>query len=81
MAAMNEVQGVRLLRRRQVEALVGLRRSALYALVAAGKFPRPIRLTVRAVAWIEMEVFEWVAGRVAASRPALPDGVAREARS
>jgi predicted DNA-binding transcriptional regulator AlpA len=29
MTAMNEMQGVRLLRRRQVEALVGLRRSAL----------------------------------------------------
>jgi len=66
----NEMQGVRLLRRRQVEELVGLRRSALYALVAAGRFPKPIHLTVRAVAWLENEVFAWIAARIAASRPA-----------
>jgi prophage regulatory protein len=68
MAAMSEMQGVRLLRRRQVEELVGLGRSSIYALVAAGKFPAPIHLTARAVAWLEKEVFEWVADRVAASR-------------
>jgi prophage regulatory protein len=68
MAAMNEMQGVRLLRRRQVEEMVGLRRSALYALVAAGKFPRPIHLTVRAVAWLSSEVDRWIAERVVESR-------------
>jgi prophage regulatory protein len=81
MTATNAMQGVRLLRRRQVEELVGLRRSAIYALVAAGRFPAPIHLTVRAVAWLENEVFEWVAGRVAASRPVSPDEVGREVRS
>ena len=58
----------RLLRRRQVEGLVGLRRSAIYAAMAAGRFPRPIHLGPRAVAWLAIEIDAWVAERVAASR-------------
>jgi len=69
MAAMNEMQGVRILRRRQVEGLVGLRRSAIYAAVRAGTFPRPIHLGPRAVGWLEHEVNGWIARRVAESRP------------
>jgi prophage regulatory protein len=57
-----------LLRRRQVEGLVGLRRSAIYAAMAAGRFPRPIHLGPRAVAWLAIEIDAWVAERVAASR-------------
>ena len=57
-----------LLRRRQVEGLVGLRRSAIYAAMAAGRFPRPIHLGPRAVAWLAIEIAAWVAERVAASR-------------
>ena len=57
-----------LLRRRQVEGLVGLRRSAIYAAMAAGRFPRPIHLGPHAVAWLAIEIDAWVAERVAASR-------------
>lgn len=57
-----------LLRRRQVEGLIGLRRSAIYAAMAAGRFPRPIHLGPRAVAWLASEVDEWIAERVAESR-------------
>ena len=57
-----------LLRRRQVEGLVGLRRSAIYAAMAAGRFPRPIHLGPRSVAWLAIEIDAWVAERVAASR-------------
>jgi prophage regulatory protein len=37
----------------------------LYNLMAAGQFPRPIRLGKRAVAWVEAELQDWLASRVA----------------
>ena len=53
------------LRRREVEARVGLKKSDLYARMAAGEFPRPIPLGARAVGWLEEEVDAWVTARVA----------------
>ena len=38
------------LRRKAVEDLTGLSRSAIYDLMAKGAFPRPVRLTAKAVA-------------------------------
>lgn len=51
------------LRRRQVEALTGLSRSSLYSLMSCGDFPRPVKLTTRAVAWPESKIAEWLASR------------------
>ena len=60
------VQAVQaILRRPQVERLTGLRRSSLYALVQAGKFPRPIKLSEKAVGWLELEIIDWQQQRVA----------------
>ncbi|MBQ0759451.1 MAG: AlpA family phage regulatory protein [Zhongshania sp.] len=57
-----------LLRRKQVEARTGLPRSSLYALISANKFPKPIILSGRTVAWVESSVDQWVAERIAASK-------------
>jgi len=54
-----------ILRRKQVEARVGLRRSSLYQRISEGSFPAPIKLGGRAVGWIEAEITEWLANRVA----------------
>lgn len=51
------------LRRRAVEEKTGLSRSTIYDLMARGAFPRPVRLTGRAVAWPESAVAEWLAQR------------------
>lgn len=51
------------IRRREVEQLTGLSRSSLYDLMAKGAFPRPIKLTGKAVAWPENAVAEWLASR------------------
>jgi prophage regulatory protein len=51
------------LRRRSVEELTGLSRSTIYDLMAKGAFPRPVRLTGRAVAWPESAIAEWLAQR------------------
>ena len=55
-----------ILRRRQVEARVGLRRSTIYQGVADGTFPRTVRLGARSVGWLAHEVERWLADRVAA---------------
>ena len=57
---------VRLLRRPEVCALTGLKRSALYQAVEDSRFPRPVKIGERAVAWIEEEVSCWVQARIAA---------------
>jgi prophage regulatory protein len=51
------------LRRVAVEELTGLSRSTIYDLMAKGAFPRPVRLTGRAVAWPESAIAEWLAQR------------------
>ncbi len=49
----------RLLRRRDVEALVSLSRSAIYAKMKLGTFPRP-KDVGGGVRWLQSEVLEWV---------------------
>ncbi|MGC2459209.1 MAG: AlpA family transcriptional regulator [Gallionellaceae bacterium] len=57
-----------LIRRKEVERLTALSRSRLYALMAEDAFPKPIRLGAMSVAWLEIEVREWIASRIADSR-------------
>jgi prophage regulatory protein len=56
------------LRRRQVEARTGLGRSSIYALIAGGQFPTPIRLSANTVGWLEHEIDRWISERAKASR-------------
>lgn len=53
----------RVLRRPAVEAATGLARSTLYDLMARGEFPRPIRLTGKAVGWEAEAIDAWIASR------------------
>jgi prophage regulatory protein len=46
---------------------VGYSRSRIYELIKAQKFPKPVKLGVRASAWVEEEVDEWINSRVPAS--------------
>lgn len=55
----------RLLRVREVIATTGLPRSTLYSLIGEGRFPRPVRISDRGRAWLETEVTDWIAERVA----------------
>ena len=49
-----------LLRVSAVEDLTGLKRSALYARIAAGTFRRQIALSSRCVRWRASEVLNWL---------------------
>ena len=54
------------LRRRSVEEITGLSRSTIYLLMSKGQFPRPIKLTAKAVAWSEASIVDWLATRAQA---------------
>ena len=53
----------RLLTLRDVTAATALSRSAVYALMAESRFPKPIRIGARAVRWVEQEVLDFIASR------------------
>jgi prophage regulatory protein len=59
-----------LARRRQVESLVQLSRSSIYAGIKAGTFPAPYRIGARAVAWRVSEIEQWLEARPLASTTA-----------
>ncbi|WP_446027532.1 AlpA family transcriptional regulator [Lelliottia amnigena] len=54
----------RILRRPEVEARTGFKRAHIYNLMQEGKFPKPIRLGIRAVGWDSMEIDQWIAERL-----------------
>ena len=65
----------RILRLRQALSVTGLSKATIYRLLNVGAFPRPIRLSERAVGWRTEEIDEWLASRErAGSMYATPDG-------
>lgn len=57
-----------ILRRPQVEQRTGLSRSTLYQYIKDGDFPKPVRLGLRAVGWLESDISDWIATRVKGAR-------------
>lgn len=56
----------RLIRRPEVLNLVGLSRATIYLMMAEGRFPKPVKVGLRAVAWREADIEAWLASREAA---------------
>jgi prophage regulatory protein len=54
----------RILRRSEVEAKTGFKRAHIYSLMKEGKFPKALRLGVRAVGWDSVEIEQWIAARL-----------------
>ena len=61
---------LQVLRLPQVCKVTGLCRSMIYRLETQERFPRRIQISNRAVGWVEGEVQEWLAHRIAGSRTA-----------
>lgn len=62
----NRLPPWRLMRVKEVEAVLGRSRATLYRLVAAGDFPKPVKLghgRSGAIAWREDEILEWIEAR------------------
>jgi prophage regulatory protein len=58
----------RILKRPEVEAMTGFSKSTLYARIAAGEFPKPVKLggaNSRSVGWPESAVNDWIEARMA----------------
>ncbi|MDO5675599.1 MAG: AlpA family transcriptional regulator [bacterium] len=53
----------RLLRRPEVLSRTGMANSTLYAAMAQGRFPKPVKIGARSVAWPEEAVVDWIANR------------------
>jgi prophage regulatory protein len=56
------------LRLDDVRARTGLSRSTIYAYVKSERFPAPVPLSERCVAWIESEIDNWIADRISSRR-------------
>ena len=57
---------MRLLKRPEVTARTGLSKSALYDQVSRGVFPRPVKTSAKAAAWVETEIDAWISAKIAA---------------
>jgi prophage regulatory protein len=53
-----------LLRRPDVQQRTGLSRSSLYNLIKEGRFPRPVQISDRSVAWISDDIDRWINTRI-----------------
>ncbi|MDA8770931.1 AlpA family transcriptional regulator [Planktomarina temperata] len=47
-------------RRKDLEERLKLSRSSIYAMMATGEFPKPIRLGRRAVGWLSGDIEKWL---------------------
>jgi prophage regulatory protein len=60
-----QIENQRLIRRKEVQTKTGLGASSIYAMMKNGEFPECLNLSERRVAWIESEVDQWIANRIA----------------
>jgi prophage regulatory protein len=57
---------IRIIRRKELEARLGLARSTIYDLLRSDpSFPRPVKIGARAIGWVSKEVEDWLASRMA----------------
>lgn len=55
----------RLIRRKEVQTKTGLGASSIYAMMKSGEFPQCLNLSERRVAWVESDINQWIANRIA----------------
>jgi prophage regulatory protein len=67
------IPAIQILRLPQVCELTGLGRSMIYQLEADDRFPKRIKIGIRAVGWLQAEVQAWLRTRIQFSR-GLPSG-------
>lgn len=53
----------------QVMAKTTLSKSTIYRLINTSNFPKPKKLSLRAVAWLENDIDEWIKERSSACKP------------
>lgn len=58
----------RLIRLEAVKARTCLIRSTIYAYMRDGRFPPPVAISERCVAWVEAEIDAWIVDRITSGR-------------
>ena len=53
-----------IMRREEVERKTGFKRAHIYNLMKEGKFPKALRLGIRAVGWDSAEIDSWITERL-----------------
>ena len=56
---------IRILRLPSVEAKSGLKRDSIYRLAKLGQFPKPVKISQWASGWVESEIDDYLAQRIA----------------
>lgn len=64
----------RIYRLPDVKAVTGLSRSTIYANIATGQFPPPLKLGARSSGWLESEIDAWLTQRANARKPPVSSG-------
>lgn len=55
---------MKLIKLKAVMDCTGLARSTVYKFIAEDRFPKPVKLGVRMVAWVESEIEEWIQNKI-----------------
>ena len=58
----------RFLRLSVIKNMTGLSRSTIYMRIAEKRFPKPIKLGERAVAWLESDINTWMEQQIKSSQ-------------
>lgn len=58
----------------ELQARIGLKRTAIYDAIKAGSFPHPVKLGTRAVAWVESEIVDWQQAQMARRDGSIASG-------
>lgn len=59
---------MRLIREPEREKITGVPRSTWYLRMKQGTAPKPVPIGEQSVAWVEQELFDWVAEQISKSR-------------
>ena len=61
---MNTIESNRVIRLREVKNMTGLSKASIYVKMKSENFPKPIKISSRAVAWPEKEIFAWLREKI-----------------
>jgi prophage regulatory protein len=59
---------MRILKRKDVEDMTGLKRSSIYLKMANNEFPKQIKLGARSVGWLLSDVENWINQKISETR-------------
>ena len=56
------------IRRKEVEELTGLSRTAIYDRMREGTFPKSIALSPKTIRWVRGEILKWIKEQIVSAR-------------